>query len=56
MIVSLAGYKGYGLAMMVEVICGILGGGPFAQHIRSWKNDPRVANLVRKCFIVRVVN
>ena len=41
------GYKGYGLAMMVEVLGGILGGGPFGKNIRKWKNDSRVANLVR---------
>ena len=40
------GYKGYGLGMMVEVLGGILGGGPFGQNIRSWKGDTRVANLV----------
>ena len=40
------GYKGYGLSMMVEVLGGILGGGPFGQNIRRWKNDARVANLV----------
>ena len=41
-----AGYKGYGLAMMVEMICGILGGGPYAHHIREWTVADRVANLV----------
>ena len=40
------GYKGYGLGMMVEVLGGILGGGPFGQNIRRWKNDSRIANLV----------
>lgn len=41
------GYKGYGLAMMVEVFCGILSGGPFAHHIRQWKSSSTntVANL-----------
>ena len=41
-----AGYKGYGLAMMVEMICGVLGGGPYAHHIREWTVADRVANLV----------
>lgn len=40
------GYKGYGLAMMVEVMGGILGGGSFGKNIRSWKGDSRIANLV----------
>ena len=42
-----AGYKGYGLAAMVEVLCGVLGGGPYAHHIRSWTNPKGEANLVR---------
>ncbi len=41
------GYKGYGLGMMVEVLGGILGGGAFGKNIRYWKNDSRIANLVR---------
>ena len=41
-----AGYKGYGLAMMVEMICGVLGGGPYAHHIREWTMADKVANLV----------
>ena len=43
-----SGYKGYGLSMMVEVLGGILGGGPFGKNIRKWKNDSRVASLVRQ--------
>lgn len=42
-----AGYKGYGLAMMVEVMCGMLGGGMYAHHIRKWSGEgQRVADLV----------
>ena len=42
-----AGYKGYGLAMMVEVMCGMLGGGTYAHHVRKWsREEHRVANLV----------
>ena len=42
-----AGYKGYGLAMMVEVMCGMLGGGTYAHHIRKWsRDDQRPADLV----------
>lgn len=51
----LAGYKGYGLAMMVETMCGILSGGPFATHIRKWKCDSSVANLVSEQIIYRAL-
>ena len=49
------GYKGYGLAMMVEVLGGILGGGPFGKNIRRWKNDNRIANLVRDIEFLKVI-
>ena len=42
------GYKGYGLAMMVEIFCGILSGGAYGNKIRRWKTTDRVANLVCK--------
>ena len=46
------GYKGYGLAMMVEVLCGVLGGGPYGPHIRRWnQKDNEVANLVCMCTL-----
>ena len=50
-----AGYKGYGLAMMVETMCGILSGGPFATHIRKWKCDSSVANLVSEQIIYKAL-
>lgn len=45
-----SGYKGYGLAMMVEVFCGILSGGNFGPFVRKWKDFERPANL-GQCFI-----
>ncbi|CAC5370862.1 Malate dehydrogenase [Mytilus coruscus] len=44
------GYKGYGLAMMVEIFCGILAGSDYGPNIRRWKSTERVANL-GQCFI-----
>ncbi|CAF0891195.1 unnamed protein product [Adineta ricciae] len=45
-----SGYKGYGLAMMVEILCGILSGSHFGPWIRSWKSGTSEANL-GQCFI-----
>ncbi|XP_060073877.1 uncharacterized oxidoreductase YjmC-like [Ylistrum balloti] len=45
-----SGYKGYGLAMMVEVFCGILSGSAFGPNVRSWKEFNKKANL-GQCFI-----
>lgn len=41
-----SGYKGYGLAMLVEIFCGILAGAEFGPRIRLWKDTDRIANLV----------
>lgn len=41
-----AGYKGYGLAMLVEIFCGILGNASYGPNIRRWMNTDREANLV----------
>lgn len=40
------GFKGYGLVMMVEVVCGILVDVVFGFNVRKWKGDDRVVNLV----------
>lgn len=39
------GYKGYGLNVMVEMFCGILGNADFGPHIRKWAAVDRPANL-----------
>lgn len=36
---SNSGYKGYGLAAMVEILCGVLGGAAFGRNIRKWTLD-----------------
>ena len=30
------GYKGYGLALMVETLCGVMAGGTWGPNIRQW--------------------
>ena len=42
------GYKGYGLAMMMETLCGVLAGAAFGTDIRGWKTTSTVANLGRR--------
>ena len=46
-----SGYKGYGLALMVEVLCGVLSGSAYGPNIRQWKKEEKIANLGH-CFIV----
>lgn len=45
-----SGYKGYGLALMIEILTGILTGSQFGPNIRSWKTNDRVADL-GQCFM-----
>lgn len=45
-----SGYKGYGLAVMVEILCGILSGSQFGPNIRDWKAAEDVADL-GQCFL-----
>lgn len=44
------GYKGYGLAMLVEIMCGILADADYGPNIRRWRNTDRIANL-GQCFM-----
>ncbi|XP_066152277.1 uncharacterized oxidoreductase YjmC-like [Euwallacea fornicatus] len=40
-----SGYKGYGLGMFVEILCGVLSGSAYGPHIRRWGASHKVANL-----------
>ena len=46
-----SGYKGYGLAVMVEVLCGILAGAQFGPKIRKWKQSNKLVDLVSVCYL-----
>ncbi|XP_011641057.1 uncharacterized protein LOC105429639 [Pogonomyrmex barbatus] len=45
-----SGYKGFGLGLMVEILCGILSGSHFGPNIRPWKTGDKIANL-GQCFM-----
>lgn len=45
-----SGYKGYGLALMVETFCGLLAGSAYGPGVRRWGSSEEVANL-GQCFI-----
>jgi len=44
------GYKGYGLAMMVEILCASLSGATYGKNVRKWGSTDRIADL-GQCFI-----
>jgi LDH2 family malate/lactate/ureidoglycolate dehydrogenase len=35
-LMPMAGHKGYGIALLVEILTGVLGGGAFGRDVRSW--------------------
>lgn len=45
-----SGYKGYGLALMVETLCGVLSGSLYGPNIRQWKDKSKIANL-GQCYM-----
>uniref|UniRef100_A0A0K0FDK1 Lactate dehydrogenase n=1 Tax=Strongyloides venezuelensis TaxID=75913 RepID=A0A0K0FDK1_STRVS len=46
------GYKGTGLGMMVEILCGVLSGSSFGKNIRFWQKDASGMANLGQCFIV----
>ncbi|XP_052808258.1 uncharacterized oxidoreductase YjmC-like isoform X2 [Mya arenaria] len=46
-----SGYKGYGLSMMVEIFCGIMGGAKYAHHVRKWKDPVQNEANLGQCFV-----
>lgn len=39
-LLPIGGYKGFGLSLMVEILCGILSGMPYGRNITSMYKDP----------------
>lgn len=37
----IGGYKGYGLALVVDLFAGLLSGGAYLTHVKSWSDEPR---------------
>lgn len=44
-----SGYKGYGLAMFVELITSLMSGAAVGHNVRHWNTTEKVANL-GQCF------
>ncbi len=45
------GYKGYGLAMMVETLAAALSGAAMTQNVHAWNQNPEQNGNVGHCFI-----
>jgi LDH2 family malate/lactate/ureidoglycolate dehydrogenase len=52
----IGGYKGYGLAVLVEVLCGILTGASFLSGVKGWINEDAIPADQGHAFIAIDVN
>jgi LDH2 family malate/lactate/ureidoglycolate dehydrogenase len=46
-----AGHKGYGLALMIDILTGVLSGGGFGSHVRGLYSDTTVPNDCAHLFL-----
>lgn len=51
MLLPAGGYKGFGLALMVDVLTGVLGGGGWGEHVRPLYREPGQFNDCSHLFL-----
>jgi LDH2 family malate/lactate/ureidoglycolate dehydrogenase len=50
-LLPVGGHKGYGLAIMVDLLAGLLSGAAYLTHVRAWDKEPGVAQDLGHVFI-----
>jgi LDH2 family malate/lactate/ureidoglycolate dehydrogenase len=50
-LLPVGGHKGYGLAVMVDLLAGLLSGAAYLTRVRAWDKDPGVAQDLGHVFI-----
>ena len=50
-LIPFGGYKGYGLAMMVEVMAGVLSGSALTLDVHAWNSNPETSGNVGHMFL-----
>lgn len=48
----MAGHKGYGLAVMIDLFAGLLSGAAFLTHVKSWQDEPGEPQNLGHLFIL----
>jgi ureidoglycolate dehydrogenase (NAD+) len=48
----MGGYKGYGLALMVDLFAGLLSGGAYLTHVKSWLDEPAAPGNLGHFFLL----
>ncbi len=51
-LLPIGGYKGYGLALMVDLFAGLLSGASYLTHVKSWSEEPEAAQDLGHFFIL----
>jgi LDH2 family malate/lactate/ureidoglycolate dehydrogenase len=51
-LLPIGGHKGYGLAVMVDLLAGLLSGAAYLTHVRAWDKDPGAAQDLGHAFIL----
>ncbi len=51
-LLPIAGHKGYGLAVMIDMFAGLLSGASYLNRVSSWSTDPERAQDLGHLFIV----
>jgi LDH2 family malate/lactate/ureidoglycolate dehydrogenase len=51
-LLPIAGHKGYGLAVMVDLLAGLLSGAAFLTHVEAWDKNPGAAQNLGHVFIL----
>ena len=51
-LLPIGGYKGYGLALIVDLFAGLLSGAGYLTHVRSWQDQPAETGNLGHFFIV----
>ena len=46
------GYKGYGLALIVDLLAGVLSGAAYLEHVNSWLEDPEKPGNLGHFFLL----
>lgn len=50
-LLPVGGHKGYGLAVMVDLLAGLLSGAAYLTHVKAWDKEPGVAQDLGHVFI-----
>jgi LDH2 family malate/lactate/ureidoglycolate dehydrogenase len=51
-LLPIGGYKGYGLALVVDLLAGVLSGASYLTHVKSWQDEPAAPQGLGHFFLL----